>query len=92
LANATFKLDANWVLLGSLRYDLTASKVQSTQIGLGYVDDCFILALNYITSYSYNGNTIADNAIMLQFVRPYGVEQLERIGQMNKPPAAQLGV
>ena len=27
-------------------------------IGAGYVDDCFVLAANYVTSYSYSaGNT-----------------------------------
>ena len=31
--------------------------VASTQFGLGYIDDCFIFAMNYITRYSYNYNT-----------------------------------
>ena len=48
--------DANWVLLGAARYDINAGKFDQTRIGLGYVDDCLILALNYITNYTYSGN------------------------------------
>ena len=60
------KLDANWVLLGAARYDINAGKFDQTRIGLGYVDDCLILGLNYITNYSYSGNVAADHTIMLQ--------------------------
>jgi len=66
LGSGSYKLNANWVLLGAARYDLNASKFDQTRIGLGYVDDCLILALNYITSYTYSGNPGANHAIMLQ--------------------------
>ena len=61
LGSGSFKLDANWVLLGGLRYDLVAKAIQQTQIGVGYVDDCLILSLNYITNYVYSGNPTADH-------------------------------
>jgi LPS-assembly protein len=66
LANGRFKLNENWVLLGGVQYDLRADKISTTQIGLGYIDDCLILALNYLTSYSYSGSTSANNTIFLQ--------------------------
>jgi LPS-assembly protein len=66
LTTGSVKLDANWVLLGGARYDLFAGQFNQTRIGLGYVDDCLILALNYITSYSYSGNPVTDHTIMLQ--------------------------
>jgi LPS-assembly protein len=66
LATGTYKLDANWVLLGGARYDLQAGQFDQTRIGLGYVDDCLILALNYITNYAYSGNPVTDHQIMLQ--------------------------
>jgi LPS-assembly protein len=69
LTNAKFKIDSNWVVFGGLLYDLNANKLAQTSVGLGYIDDCFILALNYTTSYSYdvNGsNPQLVNAIMLQ--------------------------
>jgi LPS-assembly protein len=66
LGQTQIKLNANWVVTGALRYDLDARKVDQTQIGLGYIDDCLILALNYITSYSYSGNPTKDQRVMLQ--------------------------
>jgi LPS-assembly protein len=66
LATGSYKLDTNWVLLGGARYDLQANQFDQTRIGLGYVDDCLILALNYITNYAYSGNPVTDHQIMLQ--------------------------
>ncbi len=67
LGNGSVKLDANWVLLGGARYDINANKFDQTRIGLGYIDDCLILAANYITSYSYGtGVPVRDHTIMLQ--------------------------
>jgi LPS-assembly protein len=66
LANGRYKLNENWVLLGGALYDVRAEKLSQTQIGLGYIDDCLILALNYMTSYSYSGSTAANNTIFLQ--------------------------
>ena len=62
----TYKIDANWVLLGGARYDINAEKFDQTRIGVGYVDDCLILAVNYITSYIYSGNVSNNHTIMLQ--------------------------
>ena len=66
LGAASYKIDANWVISGAARYDINANKLSQTQIGLGYVDDCFILALNYITDYTYSGNATSDHRIMFQ--------------------------
>ncbi len=66
LGQGTYKLDANWVVIGGARYDIQAGKFDQTRIGFGYVDDCLIMALNYITSYTYSGNPTADHRVMLQ--------------------------
>jgi len=50
-ASGRFSLSQNWVTFGGARYDLVANKINESQIGVGYVDDCLILALNYITEY-----------------------------------------
>ncbi len=59
LAAATYKLNGNWSVYGSTLYDLDRNKLASGGIGLGYIDDCFIIAVNYLSSYSYDvvGNT-----------------------------------
>ena len=66
LGTGLLKLDANWTVLGGARYDINAGKFDQTRIGLGYVDDCLILGLNYITNYTYSGNVQANHTIMLQ--------------------------
>jgi LPS-assembly protein len=67
LGTASVKLDANWVLLGGARYDVYSGGFDQTRLGVGYVDDCFILGLNYITSYTYGtGLPTLNHAIMLQ--------------------------
>ena len=44
-------------------------QARSDVIGAGYVDDCFVLAANYVTSYSYSAGTappVLGHAYMLQ--------------------------
>jgi LPS-assembly protein len=66
LGNAAIKLNRNWLATAAVRYDIDAGKFDQTQFGLGYIDDCLILALNYITSYAYSGNPTKDHRVMLQ--------------------------
>ena len=67
LGSGSVKLDANWVLLGGARYNIYAGSFDQTRLGIGYVDDCLLLALNYITSYNYgNGTPTLNHAITLQ--------------------------
>lgn len=61
-----YKLDANWVLLGQALYDINDRKFAQTRLGLGYIDDCLILAVNYITNYTYSGNVENNHTVMLQ--------------------------
>src|SRR6185503_18853453 len=56
LASAAYKLSESWRINGAIRYDLDAHKVAGTSVGVGYIDDCLIIALNYITNYTYSGN------------------------------------
>jgi LPS-assembly protein len=66
LGTASVKVATNWVLSGGVRYDLLSDQVNQTIIGAGYVDDCFVLAMNYITDYGYSGNPVANHRVMLQ--------------------------
>jgi len=61
----TFKFTQNWSVLASARYDLEANQFNQTRVGLGYIDDCFAISLNYITDYNYSGTTTTDNKVML---------------------------
>lgn len=69
LGSASVKVAANWVVSGAARWDLEANKLNQYIIGAGYVDDCFVLAANYVTSYSYSAGTtppVLNHAFMLQ--------------------------
>jgi len=60
-------LDTNWLLRGALLYDLKAEKFAQNSLGLSYIDDCLILGLSYITSYSYgSGVPVLNHTVMLQ--------------------------
>jgi LPS-assembly protein len=56
LGKSSVKLTANWSAFGAIGYDLDQRKVDQTQLGVTYIDDCIAWALQYTTSYSYSGN------------------------------------
>jgi LPS-assembly protein len=73
---------ANWVLLGSLRYDLINEQFDQARIGVGYVDDCFMLSVNWLEGYTYTPTQaqVRDSTIMFQFsLRTLGPDVLAPI-------------
>ncbi len=66
LTTATVKLSENWVVNGGVRYDFEAGQPSQTRMGLGYIDDCFILSFNWFTDYTYSGNVSTSQTFMLQ--------------------------
>ena len=69
LANGSVKIAANWVATGAARWDLVNNNINQYVVGAGYVDDCFVLAANYVTSYNYSTGTtppVLGHAYMLQ--------------------------
>jgi LPS-assembly protein len=57
LGSGSIKLATNWVATAAARWDLEANKINQYVVGAGYVDDCFVLAVNYVTSYSYSAGS-----------------------------------
>lgn len=70
VATGSVKVATNWMLSGALRYDIANQTVNQYIVGAGYVDDCFIIAANYITDYAYTSKSyttpVTDHRIMLQ--------------------------
>jgi LPS-assembly protein len=69
LGTGSIKVAANWVVSGAARLDLMTNQINQYTIGAGYVDDCFVLAANYVTSYSYSAGSappVLNHAVMLQ--------------------------
>ncbi|MCA1395682.1 LPS-assembly protein LptD [Bradyrhizobium sp. BRP56] len=54
MTTGSLKVAANWVVTGSARWDLQSNKINQYVFGAGYVDDCFVLAANYVSSYNYS--------------------------------------
>jgi LPS-assembly protein len=65
VGQVTFKLTQNWSILASARYDLQANQINQNRFGLGYIDDCFAISVNYMTDYNYSGTTTTDQRVML---------------------------
>jgi LPS-assembly protein len=83
LVGTTVKLTSNWVALGSVGYDLIAHQFNQTRLGLGYVDDCLMLAVNYVTGYAYNGTAtpVQNTGVVLQLsLRTLGPDALTQAG------------
>jgi LPS-assembly protein len=83
LGGASFKVTPNWIVLGSTRYDIENNEIDQTRLGLGYVDDCFMLSVNWITGYTYTGTTtpVRDSTVMLQLsLRTLGPDTLSPVG------------
>ncbi len=67
LGSGSYKLDTNWLVRASALYDIENATFSSNSVGVAYIDDCFILGLNYITNYSYGtGSPVLNHTIMLQ--------------------------
>ncbi len=68
LGGAQIKLQENWSISGAVRYNITQSKIDATSFGLTYLDDCFALAMNYISDYSQqlNGTGSPNHKVLLR--------------------------
>jgi LPS-assembly protein len=66
LTTGSIKLTQNWSLTGGLRYDFETEKVNQTNFGLGYIDDCFAVRVSYTTSYGYTLVPQPVHSVLLQ--------------------------
>jgi LPS-assembly protein len=64
--NSKLKISPTWTAFGGVRYDLRTDKVSGSNLGIGYIDDCLILAVNYLAEYAYNSNTKTVSTFMMQ--------------------------
>ena len=87
LALTQFKLHQNWVVWGLTRYDIDSHKFDMSQFGIGYMDDCLILGMSYMKSYTLSGNAQVDNRIMLQLsLRTLGSTSFNQtVGGLDRP-------
>jgi LPS-assembly protein len=77
LGTTSFKVTPNWSLNAAARYDVGNAQFDMYQLGLGYVDECVALTLNYISNFAYGYSVTGytggpllvstNNMVMLQF-------------------------
>src|SRR5215216_5348636 len=90
LAGGSVKLTQNWSLSGGFRYDPEAERINQTNFGLGYIDDCFAVRVTYVTSYSYAVNPQPVHTALLQIsLRTLGTT---RVSQRIDTTAGFAGV
>jgi LPS-assembly protein len=85
VGSLSLKVTQNWSAIASARYDMEAHQINQHRIGLGYIDDCFAISVNYITDYNYAGTTTTDQKIMLMInLRTLGGTSFSQgVGQNN---------
>ena len=65
LVQTAYKITPNWAVSTALRYDIQAGKLDQTRVGIGYIDDCYMLSFNYIGDFTFSGNVQNNNTFML---------------------------
>ncbi|OYX70776.1 MAG: organic solvent tolerance protein [Rhizobiales bacterium 32-66-11] len=66
LTTASYKLTDVWSVSGGIRYNIAQASIDMTTAAITYADDCFTLALTYLSDYSINGpNNGPNNTVML---------------------------
>jgi LPS-assembly protein len=63
LGSLSFKFTPNWSVLGAARYDIGSAQFDQYRLGLGYIDDCFAISLNYITDFNYGYSPTSTTSI-----------------------------
>lgn len=66
LGNLKVNLTDNIYVAGAARYNIDTDKLDKTEAGIGYLDECFSFGLNYAVDFSENGN---EDPVQKVFVR-----------------------
>lgn len=64
--SASYRLTNEWTVSGGIRYNIAQAGVDMTSVGLTYADDCYTMALSYVSNYALSTySTESSNAVML---------------------------
>lgn len=66
IQSASVRLNANWTVGGSVRYDFTREAIDLALLSVSYVDDCFAIAVQYFVDKVLSGNTETDHRFLLR--------------------------
>jgi LPS-assembly protein len=87
VTGGSVKLNQNWSINGALRYDFQVEKINQTNVGLRYLDDCFAVGVTYSTSYGYTVTPQAIHSVLLQVsLRTLGTTHFsQRLDSLSGP-------
>ncbi|MEW6254453.1 MAG: LPS-assembly protein LptD [Pseudomonadota bacterium] len=64
--SASYRLTNEWAVAGGIRYNIAQSGIDMTSVGVTYADDCFTLAVSYVSNYNLSTyDTDPSQAIMV---------------------------
>lgn len=76
LGSLQLKLTDKWYVFGSARYDIDQNKALQDQIGLKYLDECFMLTTTYTETFYTDRDIRPDKQLMVRF-------ELKHLGGFN---------
>ncbi len=63
---ASYRLTNEWTVAGGIRYNIAQAGIDMTSVGVTYADDCFTLAVSYVSNYNLSTyDTDPSQAIMV---------------------------
>ena len=66
LQSASVRVNRNWTVSGSVRYDFTREAIDLALLSVSYVDDCFAIAVQYFVDKVLSGNATTDHRFLLR--------------------------
>jgi len=66
LQSASVRVNQNWTVSGSVRYDFTREAIDLALLSLSYVDDCFAIAVQYFVDKVLSGNATTDHRFLVR--------------------------
>ena len=84
LGSASLRIEDNWRLFGSMRYDLANSNIVQDAVGVGYDDEGFSLSVSYSEDRSRNDGETTNKMLYFRFgLRTLGNTQISNNSLIN---------
>ncbi|MEA2935375.1 MAG: LPS-assembly protein [Variibacter sp.] len=93
LPAVSYKITQNWSVSGAALYSIDSSRLNTAQVGLGYVDECIAINLNYVSNYGFRGDVVPNRVVMLQIsLRTLGASGFSQGLTPTAPGATNSGM
>lgn len=62
---ASYKITQNWTVNGAALYSIDSSRLNTAALGVGYIDECVAINVNYVSNYGFRGDVIPNRMLTL---------------------------